>query len=211
MERLRGVVGDDVTVPSWNYVVSNDGAADTTDNGSILTYTGKLVSVFDPDPSKIDIRDIAAALSKLCRFGGHTRSFYSVAEHSVWCSYRCSSDLALYGLLHDASEAYMVDIPRPIKIHPNFSMYRPIEDGLTQAIATRFGLDYTIFSKVKSVDNDMCYIEAYHLMPQDGEFVWPECPDKDMKLECWSPGYAKAMFLSRYAELTGVELCSLTR
>lgn len=172
-------------------------------NGAIQTYSGKLISIFDPDPSNIIITDIAHSLSNLCRFGGHTRKFYSVAEHSIHCSRTCDSALALCALLHDASEAYMVDIPRPIKIQPEFSIYRQLEENLSRAIADRFNFDFDLFEIIKPVDSFMCYVEAYNLMPQDGEFQWPDCPDKELQLNYWSPSVAKLEFLRRYAELTG--------
>lgn len=88
---------------------------------SILTSTGKWFDILRPDPSLIDLHDIASALSKLCRFGGHCQQFYSVAEHSILAAkmmrQRNGGNPALirWALLHDASEAYVVDIPRPAK------------------------------------------------------------------------------------------------
>ena len=81
-------------------------------NGSWLqTYTGIQFWPLDPRPEEIDIQDIAHALSLLCRFNGHCQRFYSVAEHSVHVSTILAPEFGLWGLLHDAAEAYLSDIP----------------------------------------------------------------------------------------------------
>ena len=74
----------------------------------LQTYTGKKFYPFDPREEEVDILDIAHALSQLCRFGGHTKEFYSVAEHCVLVSMCCPSEVKLLGLLHDAAEAYQI-------------------------------------------------------------------------------------------------------
>jgi hypothetical protein len=79
------------------------------------TYTGRQFWPIDPRADEIDIVDIAHALSQQCRFAGHCKSFYSVATHSWHTSNVCNSENALWGLLHDAAEAYLVDLPTPIK------------------------------------------------------------------------------------------------
>ncbi|MFG0247924.1 MAG: phosphohydrolase, partial [Phycisphaeraceae bacterium JB051] len=77
----------------------------------IQTYTGKAFYPLREDPGIIDIRDIAHALSLQCRFNGHCSDFYSVAQHSVHVSEVVPQAFALWGLLHDAAEAYMSDLP----------------------------------------------------------------------------------------------------
>ena len=81
----------------------------------IQTMSGVIFYPLDPRPEEIRIEDIAHALSHQCRFAGHCREFYSVAEHSVRVSRELPQEFMLWGLLHDASEAYLVDLPRPIK------------------------------------------------------------------------------------------------
>ena len=93
-----------------------------------------------PNPADIRIEDIAHALSNQCRFGGHAREFYSVAEHCVRVSQNCRPEDALWGLLHDASEAYLSDVPAPLKELPQFEAYRAAERSLQGTIAVRFGL-----------------------------------------------------------------------
>src|ERR1017187_10636100 len=80
-------------------------------HGSITTFSGIHFWPLLPNPADIRIEDIAHALSNQCRFAGHAREFYSVAEHSVRVSQLCPPEDALWGLLHDASEAYLTDVP----------------------------------------------------------------------------------------------------
>lgn len=81
----------------------------------IQTYTGRQFWPLDPKPEEVCIEDIAHALSQQCRYAGHTIRFYSVAQHSVEIALRVPRAAALWGLLHDAAEAYLVDLPRPVK------------------------------------------------------------------------------------------------
>src|SRR6266496_1501995 len=92
----------------------------TTKGGAIMTYSGELITPLNPDPDDIQIEDIAHALSNQCRFSGHCKQFYSVAEHSCRVSDLCSYEHQLGGLLHDGTEAYLSDIARPIKQQPGF-------------------------------------------------------------------------------------------
>lgn len=105
----------------------------------IRTFTGIYMNVFEPTPEMICIEDIAHSLSMQCRFGGHLPEFYSVAEHSWHCSLMVANEHKLAALLHDASEAYLLDIPRPIKHRLN--NYKKIEDNLMNIIAKNLGLN----------------------------------------------------------------------
>jgi hypothetical protein len=101
----------------------------TYKTGVIGTATGKKVNIFDPELDEIDIEDIANALSKICRFNGHISDFYSVAQHSVMVSKmlrKCAKDIQRHGLLHDADEAYLCDIPSPLKYMDEMLPYRRI-------------------------------------------------------------------------------------
>jgi len=171
-----------------------------TDDGSILTMSGKLISLYNPQVDKICIEDIAHGLGNLCRFGGQVSKFYSVAEHSVHCCRIAPDHLKLVALMHDATEAYLIDLPRPIKVQ--LAQYRDFEDKLAVAIFERFGLDIDLLAEIKSVDNHMLTVEAFHLMRQDGEFNWPECQDKKMYLPCWNPEFAKSVFMDAFNLLT---------
>src|ERR1051326_5301684 len=115
----------------------------TTDTGAIMTFSGRWINPLNPRPEDIDIVDIAHALSNQCRFTGHTRFFYSVAQHSCLVSDECANPHKLGGLLHDASEAYLSDIARPIKAQPGFGeVYKTCENKLMIAVAKRFSLDW---------------------------------------------------------------------
>lgn len=172
----------------------------------IHTYYGIKYRHIDPHPEDVYIEDIAHALSNLCRFSGHLAYFYSVGEHCVRVSYKCNPEDALEGLLHDASEAYCVDVPRPLKRAPGMEIYRFYENKTSEAIERRFGLKPEPQS-VKDSDLRMLATEKRDLFREDsawavnkGEFAQPY-PDK---IEPWSPEEAKTRFLMRYYELTGV-------
>lgn len=110
------------------------------------TVSGRRFHILRPEPSEVDIGDIAHALSMICRFGGHTVAFYSVAEHSVRVS-RCMDDRPefdradkLGALLHDASEAYLGDVIWPLKRSGAMSGYRHIEERVERVVAQAFRL-----------------------------------------------------------------------
>jgi hypothetical protein len=116
----------------------------------IRTYSGHYFDVFDPNPDHIEIEDIAHSLSLLCRFAGHIKSFYSVAEHSIWVCNKVSKTNALQALLHDATEAYLIDMPKPIK--DEISQYLEMENNLMKVIAEKFGFQYPFSKEVKIQD-----------------------------------------------------------
>lgn len=129
----------------------------------IRTVSGIYINVFEPTESMIAIEDIAHALTYQCRFGGHLPKFYSVAQHSLNCSYLIDEpELKLAALLHDASEAYLLDIPKPIK--SGLTNYKEIEDGLMKVIANKFGFEYPVHKKVKEADEIMLELEWNCLM-----------------------------------------------
>lgn len=129
----------------------------------IRTVTGLYVNVFDPKPEMFCIEDIAHSLSFQCRFGGHLPYFYSVAQHSLNCSYLIKEDEHKFAaLMHDASEAYLMDLPRPIKA--NIPEYKAVEDKLLKVIAAKFGFVYPFHEAVKKVDESMLRVEWDALM-----------------------------------------------
>ncbi|MFZ4569712.1 MAG: phosphohydrolase [Bacteroidales bacterium] len=159
----------------------------TTD--CIRTFKGIYMNVFEPTLEMIDIEDIAHALSNLCRFGGHLPEFYSVAQHSVLCSDIITTRNKLAALMHDASEAYLIDVPRPIK--HRLTNYKEIEDKLMILIAQKFGFLYPLHHTVKYMDEQMLKAEWNQLM------LGKKIVDN---FKCWSPGYAKERFLERFNE-----------
>lgn len=178
----------------------------------IRTYTGIYFDVLEPDSNLIDIKDIAHAISNQCRFTGHTKQFYSVGEHSVRASYIVPYPMALCALMHDATEAYLVDLPRPIKKHSELGRYfKPIEDGLWQAIALRFNLPQIIPQEVHDADNIMLLTEKRDLMDGNtgmSEYArkWVEGnslePLKGILKPCY-PREAENWFLQRFGILSG--------
>lgn len=137
----------------------------------IRTVSGIYINVFNPSPEMICIEDIAHSLSYQCRFGGHLPKFYSVAQHSLNCSYLIEDEeLKLAALLHDASEAYLMDIPRPIK--RGLSNYKEIENNLMELIAAKFGFSYPLHTKIKEVDEIMLELEWNCLMLKKAECMF---------------------------------------
>lgn len=130
-------------------------------NAYLGTYSGKAIDVLNPHPDDIDIVDIARGLSNLCRFGGQVKRFYSVAEHSILVSKKVPTKMALQALMHDAPEAYLVDLPTPIK--RNLPLYYEIEAKLHLVIAAKFGFDPAMPQEIKTADARMCATETHAL------------------------------------------------
>ena len=170
----------------------------------IQTFTGKQFWPLDPRPEEIDIRDIAHSLSNQCRFSGHCNYFYSVAEHSVRVSRLLPQKYKLWGLLHDASEAYLVDLPRPIKLHSILGdEYRVIEANLMDCLCIKFGITSVEPLEIKEADNIMLMTEQRDLMGKPPA-PWSDTAKPDKDIICpWLPGAAERVFLEEYHRLTG--------
>jgi len=166
----------------------------------IQTYGGRQFFPLAPRMDDIDVRDIAHSLALLCRFNGHCRTFYSVAQHSVLVSHNVPKLLALWGLLHDAAEAYVSDLPRPIKqLVPAFG---EAEDVLLEVIMQRFGQAWPMPPEVKHADDVLLATELRDLMnpvPQPWPLRAQPLAAPIVPLE-WAA--ARALFLDRFAELT---------
>jgi len=169
-------------------------------SGWIQTYSGLAFWPMDPKPEHVRIEDIAHALSMKCRYSGHTRKFYSVAEHSVYVSRYVSDDSALWALLHDAGEAYLPDVPRPIK--SAMTGFAKIEDRVMRAVCEKFGLPEEMPGDVHSADYAILHDEKAALMD-------PEAADWGLKgrglgvtIEAWTPAEASRRFLKRFSQLT---------
>jgi hypothetical protein len=171
----------------------------------IQTFSGIAFWPLDPRPDEIHIEDIAHALAMQCRFTGHVRRFYSVAEHSIHVSLLCDPSDALWGLLHDASEAYLADVARPVKRLPSMAEYKAAEKRLQSAIAGRFGLGANEPDSVQKADNVMLGIEARDLMAplQPGWEKWLALIGSHglVLTQPWSPEEAEARFLARFQTL----------
>jgi len=155
----------------------------------------------DPRPHEVFIDDIAHALSMLCRFGGHCLRFYSVAEHSVLLARVARPEHKLWALLHDASEAYLVDVPRPIK--PALHGYKDAENKITRAIAVRFNLHLGVPEAVKALDRAILLDEREQNMTPTSE-AWSIAEDPlGVALQFWDPERARREFLSAFELLNG--------
>lgn len=180
------------------------------------TLRGRVFMPLEPRPGDFDIEEIACVLSRLVRFGGHTRrdlSTYSVAEHSVRVSHACDPADALEGLLHDGAEAFVSDVTAPVKeamraLQGSWhgsrrSPFDVIEDGICRAMAERFGLRFPWPPSVKRADLVLLATEARDLMappPQPWGLPYEPLPGR---IEPWAPERAEAEFLLRFAELVG--------
>ena len=138
----------------------------------ILTVTGKHFDPVEPEEALIDIEDIAHALSMICRANGHFPIFYSVAQHSVACAKEAmerglAREIVLGCLLHDASEAYLSDVTRPVK--KDLPYYLGVEERLQDMIWKHFiGRELTAEEKamVFEIDDQMLSMEFHQLMPE---------------------------------------------
>lgn len=155
---------------------------------SIRTFTGKVFDLLIPDPNSICIEDIAHGLSHTARFAGQLPCFYSVAQHSVLVANKVPPELKLAALLHDASEAYMGDMPSPFKsLMPEF---QAIEARVMEVIASKFGFKYPLERSVKYAD--------YHLLNQE----WNSFVNETNEIFPLSPSESKQLFLAAYYDIT---------
>jgi uncharacterized protein len=174
--------------------------------GYIATYSGAIINPLHPNLNSIRIEDIAKSLSQQCRFTGHVSQFYSVATHSVLASILVPEKDALWALLHDASEAYLSDIARPVKHGLGFGeAYREVETNLMSAICQRFGLDEDMPETVHWADDMLLRTEARDLMPPEFfeiETDWADGPFLDFEIEAEPPLVAEGRFLQEFSRLT---------
>lgn len=174
----------------------------------IQTVSGRRVNPFALTTTDVDIEDIAQALANQCRFGGHCRRFYSVAQHSCLVAdlvhaHGGDATARLWALLHDAPEAYLSDLPHPLKHFSEFGrLYREAEDKLQKVISERFGLPEDPPPTLREVDRALLAAERLTLMADTWE--WPELrgvEPADVVIDPWPPKRAGGEFLRRYQAL----------
>lgn len=175
----------------------------------IETRSGRRFHPLNPQIADIHIEDIAHALSQQCRFSGHTRVHYSVAEHCVRVKellerWRLPIEVQRWGLLHDASEAYLVDLPSPLKSDPRFAFYGQAEVDLMRAICERFDLSHEMPIEVKDADEVLLATEARDLMAYRPEH-WAKLTKAPLKepIRPWGQEAAKHLFLATFFEVQG--------
>jgi hypothetical protein len=173
----------------------------------MCTYSGKRFNPIDPNVDDISIVDIAHSLSNVCRYGGQCKEFYSVAQHSVICSWEAEYPLKKKLLLHDASEGYIGDIIAPLKVTPQYESYREIEDGLMVAIYKRFGLEPDTSEEAEEIhriDLLVRHTEMRDFGSIPLEF-WVDEEKLDYRIDPLSPQDSKILFLKAFANLFGYD------
>jgi len=168
---------------------------------TIRTYTGNTFHYEDMSPKDVSIEDIAHSLSHICRFTGHVKTHYSVAEHCYRVSALCSVENKLWGLLHDASEAYCSDLPRPFKRLIGLEPYRTYEKRIMGVICERFGLPLEEPKEVKDADMVLLVTEQRDLMVNAGPEWYHVKPLPDAIEPCTAE-VAKRLFLLQFKTLT---------
>lgn len=174
---------------------------DTTRVGDwISTFTGGRWYPLDPRVEDVHIEDIAHSLSMLCRYNGHCKHFYSVAEHCWLLSYAVPDPYKLEALLHDGSEAYTSDIPRPFKYSESMSAFRDVEDLNAAVIYEYAGLVYPESPIVKDFDK--------RIVRNEGEVLLPHCSwfnslerIPNITITGFPPEEMEQLYLNRYYEL----------
>lgn len=136
----------------------------------IETYSGRQIDLLNPDPDQFVLEDIMRALLNVPRFGGHTKQFYSVAMHSFNVAMLLPDKLKFQGLMHDATEAFIGDMPTPYK--KLLPQYKEAEARLWQAIAERFGINPVLDPLVKQADGVALIHERDYLKPT--KVVWTD-------------------------------------
>lgn len=174
----------------------------TRKSTTIQLSTGGYIDLASPSPNDISIYDVASALSNLCRFTGHVRSFYSVAQHSVLAS-RTTDDpvFALQLLLHDSPEAFLGDVSTPLKAQ--LPDYRSIEKKMEKCCQDAFSCGPLSSPEIKQVDRRMLATEVRDLMP-DKKPDWPILDDVEpynFGIIPWAPAAARSHFMARYFKI----------
>jgi len=171
---------------------------ETRRGGWIQTNSGGKFWPLDPCPLDFNINDIAHALSNTCRYNGHCVEFYSVAEHSYLIAEKmmedgCEGYEIMWGLLHDAAESYISDVPKPIKAE--LGNYKDIEINIEKAMAVRYNLPWPMPHIVKVYDNKILLTEQNELMRG-----WNHLKENalDVPIQCHEPSMAKRLFLETF-------------
>lgn len=175
------------------------------ERGWMGTFHGGKFFPLAPKAADVNIVDIAHGLAMTCRYGGQCKRYYSVAEHCVHVSHMVDPKYALHGLLHDSAEAWMGDMPRPLKHQPEMKAFRDAEAAVEIVVAQALGLKWTpeIHAAVKEIDNRILVDEVLQLQPVPELYtdVLQQQP-LGVPLQCWVPDDAEARFMARYYELT---------
>ncbi len=176
------------------------------DRHQALTLSGKIMDFDNPDPYQIDLDDVATGLANVCRFSGQLSEFYSVAQHCLMVAAKAPAHLKAHALLHDAAEAFMGDVPRPVKLL--CPQYKDVEAAMELAIRMRFQLDPLSEEqekRLKEIDQRALLTEARDLKLTSSN-DWLDVPGEAYQEECihaMTPEQAKRAWLIA-AEVLGV-------
>jgi hypothetical protein len=165
------------------------------------TYSGKRFYPYHPKEEDICLIDIAHSLAYTGRFSGHCKTFYSVAQHSVLMSYMCG----IQGLMHDSAEAYVTDIPRPVKI--GIPIAKEIEDNILKVIFKKYNIPFPLTKEVKDLDSRFCVTEGEQLLI-GGVTNWDMAKyykPLDIVIEPWEFKKSRFKFIRRFWELYNVD------
>lgn len=165
--------------------------------GYITTHSLTSFYPLNPVPQDISIVDIAHSLSNICRYNGHCPTFYSVAQHSVLVSRFVPEKYKLEALLHDASEAYLCDVPSPIKALPEFIGYRDAEKRMQAAVAARYGLSLDV-PEVDDIDRRLLATEAEQFGMISAEWPVYELERLPVRIEPVGPKEARDLFIDAF-------------
>jgi len=179
---------------------------------AVQTISGRFFWPLEPHIEDVSIEDIVHGIARECRFGNHTPYHYSVAWHSVALSSVVPDHLKKWALIHDVTEAYLRDLPKPLKKHPKLSEYNVIENNLMTVLAEYFGMPETSMpEELKEYDDDMANCELLVLFGNIGEAkirargFSDDYITKVLKWERWIKEYteeeAKLIWLAQYEEL----------
>lgn len=179
---------------------------------AIRTYTGVLFDFLHPELSPINFVDIGHSLSYLCRFAGHCKEFYSVAEHAVRVSYVCPQEHAMWGLHHDDSESYCVDVPRPLKHLAGMEEYRAHEKRVQKAIIAELNKYPHLANLGETEPDEVKWADMRMLVTEQRDLLYNSHPDFEHveplqnTIKPWSSRKAYRMYQLRHAELSGWKL-----
>lgn len=169
----------------------------------LQVFSGGAVWPLDPRADEIKIEDIAHALSLSCRFGGHSRFHYSIGQHSLLVAKHCDEADALWGLLHDAGEAFVSDVLRPIKRLPIMAPYRELENRVQAVICQKWGLPIEMPASVARADLVVLATEARDVMggQTGGDWDLPYDALPDEHIAPMRPERVEELFLSRFEKV----------
>ena len=174
-------------------------------DNAILLESGKFYSYTNPENNEFNIDDIALSLSNICRYSGQIKKFFSVAQHSYLVSFAVDPKYAMDGLLHDAVEAFMVDVPTPAKrLLPDYKVMEKLHEA---EMFKRFGLEYPMNPAVHKADFEMFCAEVRDM--KDHHPHWDKICTADTShiapIKPWTPYMSRKMFLKRYYQLLAKE------